>query len=49
MNEGLDDVVARALDGGIRFGSLIDKDMVALEVRRDQRCRSAAIAGGRRG
>lgn len=29
-NEGLDDVVAQGFDGGIRFGSLIDKDMVAL-------------------
>lgn len=29
-NEGLDDVVSQGFDGGIRFGTLIDKDMVAL-------------------
>ncbi|SFB57037.1 transcriptional regulator, LysR family [Rhizobium sp. NFR07] len=29
-NEGLDDVVAEGFDGGIRFGTLIDKDMAAL-------------------
>lgn len=31
-NEGLDDVVEQGFDGGIRFGSLIDKDMVALSL-----------------
>ncbi|MCP2138135.1 LysR family transcriptional regulator [Agrobacterium tumefaciens] len=29
-NEGLNDIVAEGFDGGIRFGTLIDKDMVAL-------------------
>lgn len=29
-NEGLDDIVAEGFDGGIRFGTLIDKDMVRL-------------------
>lgn len=29
-NEGLDDIVTEGFDGGIRFGTLIDKDMVAL-------------------
>ncbi|OED00741.1 LysR family transcriptional regulator [Rhizobium sp. YK2] len=28
-NEGLNDIVAEGFDGGIRFGTLIDKDMVA--------------------
>lgn len=29
-NEGLNDIVAEGFDGGIRFGTLINKDMVAL-------------------
>ncbi|WP_025591244.1 LysR family transcriptional regulator [Agrobacterium tumefaciens] len=29
-NEGLNDIVAEGFDGGIRFGTLIDKDMVAV-------------------
>lgn len=29
-NEGLDDIVGDGFDGGIRFGTLIDKDMVAI-------------------
>ncbi|NTE48078.1 LysR family transcriptional regulator [Agrobacterium pusense] len=31
-NEGFDDVVAGGFDGGIRFGTLVDKDMVALPI-----------------
>jgi DNA-binding transcriptional LysR family regulator len=29
-NEGLNDIVADAFDGGIRFGTLIDKDMIGV-------------------
>jgi DNA-binding transcriptional LysR family regulator len=29
-NEGFNDIVAEGFDGGIRFGTLIDKDMIAL-------------------
>jgi len=31
-NEGLSDIVAEGFDGGIRFGTLIDKDMVAISI-----------------
>jgi DNA-binding transcriptional LysR family regulator len=41
-NEGLNDIVAQGFDGGIRFGTLIEKDMVALPLTASSR---VVIAG----
>jgi DNA-binding transcriptional LysR family regulator len=43
-NEGLSDIVAQGFDGGIRFGTLIEKDMIALPLTRSS---PAVIAGSR--
>ncbi|SDP69744.1 LysR family transcriptional regulator [Phyllobacterium sp. OV277] len=32
INEGLSDIVSEGFDGGIRFGTLVDRDMVALSL-----------------
>lgn len=34
VDEGFSDVVAQGFDGGIRFGNLVDKDMVAVPLTR---------------
>lgn len=42
INEGLRDIVAQGFDGGIRFGTLVEKDMVAIPLIKSN---PVAIAG----